>query len=635
MILQKQGDKEVYSDTKELETEMLKIAEKYPEDLSEDFIANDNRYTVNNTFSSVRRNLLNWYHFKENASVLEVGAGMGALTGCLCDMCKKVVSLEMSESRSEVIKKRYPNRKNLEVVCNDIFSWESSEKFDYVVVVGVLEYAGIFGKNYSNPFKTFLSRLKLFLKENGAVLLAIENRFGLKYWCGGAEDHLCEPFKGIAGYQDEGTAVTFSKNELLELFKESGFHYTKFYYILPDYKFPTMIYTDDYVPTASAIQKLALNYVRGSCLIYDEKQLYKDIIDNHVEDFFANSFLVEASLNELVSEQPIYVSGKGECKKEYRVSTLIYKDGRIEKIAVHQKAHGHLLNIKENESVLKNRGIKVLDSRLNNEKLEMTYHNGMMAEKSFHQMLSADNESSIIGLFENLEKCLIKSSDCTAENNILWELTNEKKDYGYVLKNGYIDMTLSNCFVEGTDLVFFDQEWMFHNIPVKFIIFYAARQSYLSFCGKTQISLNKLYELLGIKEFVPDFILLERYVWDIILYRQEHFYDGDGWYNQYNDDISLTEVLKKYKNMEAEYFDLKQIIEEKNQYMKEIEKELNLKNQHIAQFEKEFDEKNLYIEQLEKEFNEKNSYIIHLEEVIKQQNEASHRFQLLKKKNKT
>ena len=81
MILQKQGDKEVYSDTKELETEMLKIAEEYPEDLSEEFIANDNRYTVNNTFSSVRRNLLNWYHFKENASVLEVGAGMGALTG--------------------------------------------------------------------------------------------------------------------------------------------------------------------------------------------------------------------------------------------------------------------------------------------------------------------------------------------------------------------------------------------------------------------------------------------------------------------------------------------------------------------------------------------------------------------------
>ncbi len=561
---------------------------------------------------------------------------MGALTGCLCDMCKKVVSLEMSESRSEVIRKRYPTRKNLEIVCNDIFSWESSEKFDYVIVVGVLEYAGIFGKNYSSPFEAFLSRLKLFLKEDGIVLLAIENRFGLKYWCGGAEDHLCEPFKGIAGYQDEGTAVTFSKSELMKLFKKSGFNYTKFYYVLPDYKFPTLIYTDDYIPTTSAVQKLALNYVKGSSLIYDEKKLYKDIFENHVQDFFSNSFLVEASLklDTPVSEQPVYVTGKGECKKEYRVSTLIYKDGHVEKIAVHQKAHGHLLNIKENENALKDRGIKVLDSRLSSEKLEMPFHNGIMAEKCFHQMLSAGDEFSIIGLFESLEKCLIKSSECTTENNVLWDLTDEKKDYGKILKDGYIDMTLSNCFVEGADLVFFDQEWKFHNIPEKFIIFYAARQSYLSFCGKTQISLNKLYKLLGIKEFVADFILLERHIWDVILYRQEHFYDGDGWYNQYSDDISLPEILKKYKNIEADYFNLKQIIEEKNQYLKGIEHDLNLKNQHIARFEKEFDEKNLYIEQLEKEFNQKNSYIIHLEEVIKQQNEASKRFQLLRKRDK-
>ena len=77
MILEKQGETSVYSDTAELEQELLAIAKQYPEDLSQDYIAGDNRYTINNTFSSVRRNLLNWYHFRENASVLEIGAGMG------------------------------------------------------------------------------------------------------------------------------------------------------------------------------------------------------------------------------------------------------------------------------------------------------------------------------------------------------------------------------------------------------------------------------------------------------------------------------------------------------------------------------------------------------------------------------
>ena len=179
MILEKQGETSVYSDTAELEQEMLAIAKQYPEDLSQDYIAGDNRYTINNTFSSVRRNLLNWYHFRENASVLEIGAGMGALTGCLCDLCMNVTAMEMSVKRAEVIRQRYASRTNLEVVCADIFTYETERRFDYVVIVGVLEYAAIFGQEYENPFEEFLKRARNLLKENGIVLLAIENRFGL------------------------------------------------------------------------------------------------------------------------------------------------------------------------------------------------------------------------------------------------------------------------------------------------------------------------------------------------------------------------------------------------------------------------------------------------------------------------
>ena len=227
MILSEQGEKRVYSDTEKLETEMLEIARKYPEDLSQEFIENDSRYTVNNTFSSVRRNLLNWYQFKGKASVLEVGAGMGALTGCLCDMCDTVVSLEMSQRRADVIRARYSERKNLTVVCDDLFSWSTEQKFDYVVVVGVLEYAAIFCDSEA-PFHDFVKNLKKFLKEDGVILLAIENRFGLKYWSGAAEDHICKPFVGIEGYKEKGTAVTFSKYDLKKLFADEGFEYQRF-----------------------------------------------------------------------------------------------------------------------------------------------------------------------------------------------------------------------------------------------------------------------------------------------------------------------------------------------------------------------------------------------------------------------
>jgi len=80
MILESRNGKKIYSDGESIELELLSIAKKYPEDLSQDYIANNNNYTINNTFSAVRQNILNWYPFTENADILEVGAGMGYIT---------------------------------------------------------------------------------------------------------------------------------------------------------------------------------------------------------------------------------------------------------------------------------------------------------------------------------------------------------------------------------------------------------------------------------------------------------------------------------------------------------------------------------------------------------------------------
>ncbi len=137
MILKEQEQKTVYSDGETVEKEMLDIAKAYPEDLSQDYIAQVSKYTVNNTFSSVRRNILNWYPFKKDADILEVGAGMGSITGLLCDVAKSVTSIEMSEARANVIRARYPERKNLTIISEDINHWETEQKFDYIVFIRI------------------------------------------------------------------------------------------------------------------------------------------------------------------------------------------------------------------------------------------------------------------------------------------------------------------------------------------------------------------------------------------------------------------------------------------------------------------------------------------------------------------
>ena len=255
MQLTTQNDKKVYSDGDTVEQRMLEIARKYPEDQAEEYIAQNYDYTTNNTFSSVRKNLLNWYPFAPNSTVLEIGAGMGAMTGLLCDKCAHVTAVEMNAVRADVIRARYAKRKNLTVLTNNIQELPNETKYDYVVFVGVLEYAAIFS-DAVEPFRDFIVDAAKFLKADGTLLFAIENQYGVKYWCGAAEDHLQEPFAGIKGYKKEKTARTFSKAALERLVEEAGLKQHRIYGVLPDYKFPTYIFSEEYKPTASDMENI-------------------------------------------------------------------------------------------------------------------------------------------------------------------------------------------------------------------------------------------------------------------------------------------------------------------------------------------------------------------------------------------
>ena len=62
---------------------------------------------------------------------------------------------------------------------------------------------------------------------------------------------------------------TFEKT-LDKIIKESGFKNTYFYYPLPDYKLPTVVYSQDYLPQNENMQNLQCYYVPDkSTLIAD------------------------------------------------------------------------------------------------------------------------------------------------------------------------------------------------------------------------------------------------------------------------------------------------------------------------------------------------------------------------------
>lgn len=283
----------------EIEKDIISYLKKYGENRYKDIFENNISWPVFYHITPIRKNILNWYPFKENSDVLEVGAGMGAITGILCDKAKSVTAVELSKQRASAIEERCKNRDNLEIIVGNFNDIKFEKKFDYITLIGVLEYASLY-TNTENPYTDFLKYIKSLLKDDGKLLIAIENQFGMKYFSGAAEDHTGKKYDGIVGYENKKGIRTFGKIEFKEILKQSGFEYTKFYYPMPDYKLPNIIYSDDYLPNEESIN----NYIpylsdENAKVTFDEKEAYKDIIKNNKFDFFANSFFVETSKTEI------------------------------------------------------------------------------------------------------------------------------------------------------------------------------------------------------------------------------------------------------------------------------------------------------------------------------------------------
>lgn len=258
-------------------------------------LENDNRWPILYHLSPVRQNILEWYPFDPNGEVLEIGSGCGAITGALCRKLKNVTCIELSKRRSMINATRNQEYDNLEIMVGNFNQVELDKKFDYITLIGVLEYAQYYTPG-ENPFVGFLSNIKKMLTENGKLLIAIENKYGLKYWAGYREDHTGVYFDGLEGYKNTNSKVrTFSNDELNSMILEAGYRNTEFYYPFPDYKFPQQIFSDSYLPKPEDIVSAYSSYDMSRMKMFDETAVFGQLIESGKFDFFANSYFIEVS----------------------------------------------------------------------------------------------------------------------------------------------------------------------------------------------------------------------------------------------------------------------------------------------------------------------------------------------------
>lgn len=184
-----------------IEEHLLQLVKENEPDLYQDLILREKNWAVMYHLSEQRENILAWYPMEPSASVLEVGAGCGAISGILAKKAGRVVANDLSKMRSTINAYKNKDADNLEIMVGNFnrVADNLEETFDYVTLIGVFEYAKTYIQE-PDAYGVFLDKINRHLKPGGKILMAIENRLGMKYFAGCKEDHVGKYFEGIESW---------------------------------------------------------------------------------------------------------------------------------------------------------------------------------------------------------------------------------------------------------------------------------------------------------------------------------------------------------------------------------------------------------------------------------------------------
>lgn len=435
----------------------------------------------------------------------------GEITGELCKNAKKVVSVEFSKERGRAISRRHNNKKNLEIIIGNLKDIKFNEKFDYITLIGVLEYAPIIYKT-DNAFVDLLKYVKTLLKEDGKILIATNNKFGMRNWSVIDSNDKNLEYDAIISQKDNSQSKFLTKNEIENIIKELDLGEFKYYYPLPDYKYTNVIFTKDFMPDENNIHRNMTFFKDSDIINFHENSAYLQIVkeDKNLFNFFANSYFIEISKN-FIDNKIKYVSFWNNRKPQYRLQTVI-KGDQVYKSPTNELAKEHINTMKNNIDILKKSNINTLDEYDD----ENIISNFMYDGKSYDKLILEEYEKTgidgVINLINEFKTKILDRLEITNNVNNVFDNYNiiykkEKiKDLTFV-KNGLWDLNFQNCFIKNDQLYIYDQEWIDNKVPIEFIIYWGI----LIFNElKKRINIDELYEKLGILKYKELFEKLQK-----------------------------------------------------------------------------------------------------------------------------
>lgn len=242
-------------------------------------------YDILYNFSTARKNLYDWFEFNKDAKLLELGGECGVLTGYFGTKVSSVTSIEVDKDRYEICNYRYKDSKNIKVINSDFESFKTDEKYDYIILTGSLEDANEY-MNGNKPYENLLTKAKSLLNEGGMIFVAVSNRMGLAYLSGEVESKVGKAFKGL-----EAKSGLFTRKQVLSIIENSKLEIVDTYYPMPDYRFVSVIYSDNYLLLPGDYHTESVSFSKDSYKTFDETSVADSLLESGEFIDHANSFL--------------------------------------------------------------------------------------------------------------------------------------------------------------------------------------------------------------------------------------------------------------------------------------------------------------------------------------------------------
>lgn len=477
--------KDLYSDGA-IEDEILAIVKNASRVEYPSIIEEKKSWPILYHLSPLRGNIVDWLPIKPGDKVLEIGSGCGAITEKLAQKAGNVTCVDLSAKRSHINAYRNQEKDNIEIHVGNFMDIEPSlpEDYDFACMIGVFEY----GQSYvhtKTPYEDFLKIMKKHVKNNGRIVIAIENKFGLKYWAGCKEDHLGTYFGGLEGYPEGGSARTFTRAGLEKIFKNCGINKYSFYYPYPDYKFPTTIYSDKRLPDPGELTNNMRNFDRDRMVLFNEKYVFDGIIKDRLFDVFSNSYLVVIGEDTDIQ----YVKYSNDRAESYALRTEILdtpKGRMVRKVPLNDEAAEHIRGMKRSYELLKKRyegsGLRINPCELSQEGdyAQFPFEKGVTLEELLDECLEKDNMEEFYRLFDRYYELVSYGEEQAAT------------DY---------DLIFANILVDGDNWTVIDYEWTLEQrIPASEIAFRAVYCYVLEEGKRDKLNLDLIISKLGITQ---------------------------------------------------------------------------------------------------------------------------------------